>query len=153
VEVDGEVAVGVVDDPPGGEPGHGEAGLLLQLASRASLGGLSTFDLPAGELPEPAQEPSERPRLHQPSASPRQGDHGPPELRPRRRRAATRQLARVGELLTRSAEGGDRADLASGRDRSADGLAELHDRLVERSGGLGRQKGREPALEAPPDRR
>jgi hypothetical protein len=150
MEVNGEVAVGVVDHTAGREDGGVEAGLLLELPTGGPFGGLSALDLATGELPEPAQEAAERPRLHEPSAAPRQSHHSAPMVGTGARRTPDGEDAGVRELLSGPAERGHRAGAALRRDRTTDGLAELHDRLVEPAGAIEGEELAQPLLEPEP---
>lgn len=152
MELDGEVAVAMADNPDRGEPADREARFLPELPTGRLLRTLSGFDLPPGEFPEPAEELLWRPALDkQAIRSVGHDDHGPPDVRPPGSTPAPGQPPGVVELAERAAAIGDRALRASRAPRGADGLPELHDRLVERAGRVRAERAAELLLEAPPD--
>ena len=122
------------DGPEADQVAGGKAGLLAELAARGRLGRLAGFDLAARELPEPGQEPASGAALDEPAAAVGEHDHRPVDVGPFGVRASAREAPGVGELETGPAGERDRADPALRTHGPADGLAELHHGLVERTG-------------------
>lgn len=140
--------VGVVHDPHGGERTRQQSRLLPELPSRGVLGGLALLEAPPGKLPQTPQQTRVGPPTHQPPVARPERERRRDDQRGRRPRDPSREHRRVWQFLARTARRRDRARGTDGVPREADGLPELHDRLVERAralgGELGGERGAEP---------
>jgi hypothetical protein len=139
VQAHAEVAVHVVHDAPGGERRGVEGRLFLQLADGGVFRSLTPFDLPARELPEPAEQALRGASLNQPAPLALEDHHCRPQVRSSWGRSTLGDRAGVGELATGATVGRDRANVAPGTTRQADRLAQLHQGFVEGTGPLGRE--------------
>ena len=128
--------VGVPDDADRGEGTGRESGLLAELPTRRVRRALSRLEPSARKLPEAAEEPFRGALTDEPASLRAEGDHRGDDVRPGRPRGAERNRGRVREFLAGTTVGCDRALSAPGRARETEGLAELHDGLVERPGPL-----------------
>jgi len=152
VEVDREVAVRVTHHGDRLQRVGAPPGFLSELALRRVLRRLPTLDLSPRELPEPSEEPLGSSTLNEPAPSrvleghDRRSHVGSPGGG-----RTSRDRARIFELRRGPTGETDRASFASGGDRNADGLSELHQRLVEDAGGSGTERGEERAFEPSTD--
>ena len=153
MQLHGEMAVGVGDGPQRNQFTRVEAGLLAELPSGGGLGGLPPFDPAPRELPKPGKEAGRRSALDEPSAPMLEDDHRGPDVRSSPSPRPDGERSGVDELSVRAAGECDRAGRAVRSGRPADGLPELHDRLVERAGVRPGQGRLERPLEASPNGR
>ena len=137
----------MADRSPGNEAAHPEPRLLPELPSGGGAGELVRLDLPPGELPESAQEAAHRPASDEEPVAPLDRQDRRPHGRLRGPRGPGRQGAGVRERGPGPAERGERALPAPGLPGKADRLSELHQRLVERAGRVGRHPGLEGLAE------
>ncbi len=147
------MTVDVVNDPNGSERGRPETSLLGKFPGRRLDRSLPRFDLAAGELPQPTQQAAGGPTLHESSVVPPHHGDGRPYVGTAGGRGADRDRTRVGELPPGPTGEADGAVGARGRDRPADGLAELHHRLIELPRRVAWQQVREDPFEPIPDHR
>ncbi len=131
------------------EPARDRRGLLAQLPARGVLGALPVLDLPARELPEPPEEAPAGSALDEPSPSVLEDDDRGPPVRSRAPAPRAWDRSGIGKLGPGAARAGDGAASAAGGPGKADGLAQLHQRLVELSGTVPRQLLPQAVLELP----
>ena len=143
------MAVGVPHHPERFETADRHPGLFAQLSPGRFLPALAGLDLPARELPQPSQEAPGRPPLEEPATfGIGQDDHDPPDPgSPAPRRSAWKGGGIVQFPMGPAAKGHG-APAAVRALRLADGLTELHDRLVERAAGRGSPRVVQHLLEA-----
>jgi len=152
MESDGEVAVGVSDDPPCGQRGRRQPGLFLELASGCVDGSFARVDLPARELPQPSEQTSGGSSLDEPSPAALHDCDGRSHMGTSAAGSADRNGSRVGKFGPGTAAKTYRTFRTGGSDRAADRFAEFHHRLVERSRGVERKQIGEHSLQPIPDR-
>ena len=131
VQLDREVAVGVGDHAERTQRGRPHARFLPELPDGGLHRGLAGLELPAGELPESPEQSGVGAPLHEPPPVPFEDHDRTADMRLRPALPPDGEGRGVGELLGGAASEPDRAVRAGGRDRTADRLAELHQRLVE----------------------
>ena len=147
------MAEAVADEAERFEPGHPGAGLLGELPDRGPVRRFPRPKLPARELPEPPEKPRRGAPLHEPPArGVDQHDEGGLDVGPHLR-ARPRDRPGVVPLAPGPAASRERAGVASGATGKADGLPELHQRLVERSARSAPERPEEPVLEPTADLR
>jgi hypothetical protein len=153
VQVHREVAVGVPHDADALESPEGKPGFLPHLATTRGRRSLSAPQLPAGKLPEAAQQSGRGTTKDEPSAVALDRGHGRDHVRLRRPRRADREDAGIRQFLARATVHGDRAGRTIRRALETDGLAQFHDGLIERPGARLRQPALETCLEPRANRR
>ena len=131
MQLDREVAVGVVHDAERNQFGGVEPGLFVQFASGRGFRRLAPFDLPARKLPEPRKKSGVRPLLHEPAFPVRDHHDRAPKVRSRLPGRDSGERSGVVELAERAAHRSDGALRAARVNGKADRFSQFHDGLIE----------------------